>query len=209
LFVCLLKFSFLCKEIYFISRRQHWYLINIITLISNIFSEIFAYRTSDRIPKPAHNIINSLNKKMSPPRIKINFNRRGDLIGFPKIGKVLHCKKRLTIFPPLAGMSITKLSLAGNNLIFPALRESLVSDISAGDGKIAIHFLQCNDLGIHCTLLKGMSTRPGRSRGKLGGGGRGGIFLTSSESPTWGDNPIFQPDGTLKFPRWNVSTLFV
>ncbi len=27
----------------------------------------------------------------------------------------LHCQKRLRIFPPLAGMSLTKLSLAGNN----------------------------------------------------------------------------------------------
>ncbi len=42
----------------------------------------------------------------------------------------LHCKKRL------AGISLTKLSLAGNNLIFPA-RESLVSNIPPGDGKIA------------------------------------------------------------------------
>ncbi len=41
-------------------------------------------------------------------------------------------KKRLTIFLSLAGMSLTNLSLAG---IFPA-RESLVSDIPAGDGKI-------------------------------------------------------------------------
>ncbi len=31
-------------------------------------------------------------------------------------------------------MSLTKLSLAGNNVIFP--KESLVSDIPAGDGKI-------------------------------------------------------------------------
>ncbi len=31
----------------------------------------------------------------------------------------LHCKKRLAIFPSLAGMSLTTLSLAGNNLIIP------------------------------------------------------------------------------------------
>jgi hypothetical protein len=43
---------------------------------------------------------------------------------------MLHCKKRLPIFPSPAGMSPTKLSLAGN------IRESLVSDIPAGDGKI-------------------------------------------------------------------------
>jgi hypothetical protein len=36
----------------------------------------------------------------------------------------LHCKKRFTkIFPSPAGMSLTKLSLAGNNLIIPDRRE--------------------------------------------------------------------------------------
>ncbi len=32
---------------------------------------------------------------------------------------VLHCKKRLVIFPSPAGMSLTKFSLAGNNLNIP------------------------------------------------------------------------------------------
>jgi hypothetical protein len=41
----------------------------------------------------------------------------------------LHCKKRLSFFPSPAGMSLTKLSQAGNNLII------LVSDNLAGDGK--------------------------------------------------------------------------
>jgi hypothetical protein len=30
---------------------------------------------------------------------------------------LLHCEKKFTIFPSPAGMSLTKLSLAGNNLI--------------------------------------------------------------------------------------------
>jgi hypothetical protein len=42
---------------------------------------------------------------------------------------VLHCKKRLSVFPSLAGMSLTKLSLAGKNL---TARESLVIDNPAG-----------------------------------------------------------------------------
>jgi hypothetical protein len=42
-------------------------------------------------------------------------------------------KKRLAIFPSPAGMSLTKLSLAGNYLIIP---ESVVGDIPAGDGKM-------------------------------------------------------------------------
>jgi hypothetical protein len=51
------------------------------------------------------------------------------------------------IFPSTAGMSLTKLSLGGNNYViyelFPA-RESLVRDILAGDGKIVNLFLQCS-----------------------------------------------------------------
>jgi hypothetical protein len=49
-------------------------------------------------------------------------------------------KKRLAIFPSPVGMSLTKLTLAGN--LFHT-RESLVVDIPAGDGKIANLFLQC------------------------------------------------------------------
>jgi hypothetical protein len=59
---------------------------------------------------------------------------------------LVHCKKGLAISPSSpAGMSLTKLFLGGNNdviyKLFPA-RESLVSDIPAGDGKIANLFLQ-------------------------------------------------------------------
>ncbi len=56
----------------------------------------------------------------------------------------VHWKKRLTIFPSLPRMSLTKLSLAGKNSITPVpTRESLVSDIPAGDGRTANLFLQC------------------------------------------------------------------
>jgi hypothetical protein len=37
--------------------------------------------------------------------------------------QILHCKKMLAIFPSPAGMSLTKLSLGGKNLIFPAQGE--------------------------------------------------------------------------------------
>jgi hypothetical protein len=60
----------------------------------------------------------------------------------------IHCKKRFAIFPSLARMSLTKLSLAGNNLVIPV--QSLVSDIPAGDGKIYNLFLQCT---ASCPLL--------------------------------------------------------
>ncbi len=60
--------------------------------------------------------------------------------------RYLHCKKSFSIFPSLAGMSLTKLSLGGNNYVIYKLfppRESLVSDIPAGDGNIEKLFLQC------------------------------------------------------------------
>jgi hypothetical protein len=44
----------------------------------------------------------------------------------------MHCKKRLAVFPSPAEMSLTILSLAGN---YSWPRESLVSDITAEDGK--------------------------------------------------------------------------
>jgi hypothetical protein len=57
-----------------------------------------------------------------------------------------HCKKSFSIFPSPSRMSLTKLSLGGNYDVIYKLflpRESLVSDIPAGDGKIDILFLQC------------------------------------------------------------------
>jgi len=36
---------------------------------------------------------------------------------------MLHCKKRLTVFPSPAGISLTKLPLARNNLIIPGQGE--------------------------------------------------------------------------------------
>jgi|688.fasta_scaffold909391_1 hypothetical protein len=37
--------------------------------------------------------------------------------------QTIHCKKRLSFFPYPAGMSLAKLSLAGNNLIIPGKGE--------------------------------------------------------------------------------------
>ncbi len=59
---------------------------------------------------------------------------------------VVHHKKSFSIFLSPAGMSFTKLSLGGNNLnmtsLFPP-RESMQSDIPAGDGNIEKLFLRC------------------------------------------------------------------
>jgi hypothetical protein len=57
--------------------------------------------------------------------------------------KPIHCKKCLTIFQSSADMSLTKLSLAGNNLIIPNQGEFGYSDIPAGDGNFADNFGQC------------------------------------------------------------------
>ncbi len=61
-------------------------------------------------------------------------------------GSNLHRKINFLIFPSLAWMSLTKLSLGGNNdVIYKLLppRESLVSDIPAGDGDIKKLVLRC------------------------------------------------------------------
>ncbi len=50
--------------------------------------------------------------------------------------------KKVSNFPTPAGMSLTILSLAGNNQIIPA-RESLVSNIPAGDGKTLNLIIPC------------------------------------------------------------------
>ncbi len=52
-------------------------------------------------------------------------------------------KKRSAVFPSQVGMSLTKLSLAGNNLIIPGQEELVSEKILAGDGKTANLFLQC------------------------------------------------------------------
>ncbi len=56
-----------------------------------------------------------------------------------KLLEHLHCKKRFAVFPSPDGMSLTKLPLAWNNLLFQA-SGSLVSDIPAEDGKISTFF---------------------------------------------------------------------
>jgi hypothetical protein len=67
------------------------------------------------------------------PRLSHQRNMYGTFPGMVRLSP-LHCKKRLPIFPRPGWMSPNKLSLAG---------KSLVSDIMAGDGKIANHLLQC------------------------------------------------------------------
>jgi hypothetical protein len=58
---------------------------------------------------------------------------------------ILHCKKRLAIFLSPAGMSLTDSLWSGGSQLFP-VRESLDSDIPAGDGNLANLVLQCRKL---------------------------------------------------------------
>jgi hypothetical protein len=76
------------------------------------------------------------------------------------LNHVIHRKKGFSIFPSPAGMSLTKLSLGMNNLYMTSLfppRESLVSDILAGDGNIEKLFLRC--IRHACTFLSSERSR--------------------------------------------------
>jgi hypothetical protein len=84
---------------------------------------------------------------------------------------VVHCKKWLSIFPSPAGMSLTKLFLAG----FPA-RESLVSDILAGEGKMDNLFYSVVKTVAYRAIIfnRNMTTQPLRRSHLLNGQARAG-----------------------------------
>jgi hypothetical protein len=63
----------------------------------------------------------------------------------------LHRKKKVPEFPVPSRDVTTKLSLGGNNDAVTEIflsRESLVSDIPAGDGKLVNLFLRCMNLRV-------------------------------------------------------------
>jgi hypothetical protein len=79
------------------------------------------------------------NDQRNSAALKENFPKKSNL-------RIIHRKKSFSIFPSPAGMSLTKHSLGGNyDVIYKLflLRESLVNDIPAGDGKIEKLFLRC------------------------------------------------------------------
>jgi hypothetical protein len=59
--------------------------------------------------------------------VEVNVNRSCSNI------RNVHCKKRFAIFPTPAGISLTKLSLAGNNLIIP--NQGRVCSVTSRMGK--------------------------------------------------------------------------
>jgi hypothetical protein len=58
-----------------------------------------------------------ITKEINSPRIVIFMEAIGHAV------RITHCKKRLSIFPSPGEMSLTKLSLAGNNKNFPGQGE--------------------------------------------------------------------------------------
>ncbi len=64
-----------------------------------------------------------------------------------RINTVLHCKKR-SVFPSLAGMSLTKLSLAGNNLISSTSTSTYAFFMKDYYACSLIHVRNCNN---YCT----------------------------------------------------------
>jgi hypothetical protein len=68
-----------------------------------------------------------------------------------KIFDTSHCKKRLSFIPPPVGMSLTKLSLAGNNLMIPGKRVWLVTS-RLGTGK-SVTFFTVHDMKLPYKLL--------------------------------------------------------
>jgi hypothetical protein len=77
----------------------------------------------------------------------IPLSSRSNLVQWYLYIHLIHHKKSFSIFPSPAGMSLTKLFLGGNNLYMTSLfppKESLVSDIPAGDGNIEKLFLRCD-----------------------------------------------------------------
>jgi hypothetical protein len=52
----------------------------------------------------------------------------------------IHCKKRLSVFPSPAGISLTNLSLARNNLIIPGQGEVGIVTSRLGTGKSLTFF---------------------------------------------------------------------
>jgi hypothetical protein len=68
----------------------------------------------------------------------------------------IHCKKGLSIFLSPAGVSLTKLSMAGNN--YSGQGEFGKCDIPAVDGKTANLFLQC--MFSPFSFIRGLSWPP-------------------------------------------------
>jgi hypothetical protein len=91
---------------------------------------------------PRHLVVNLEPVYIRPPTLSSRINQ-------PKWKTPPHCKKKVSGFPvPRREMSLNKLSLAGIFEFFPA-RESLISDIQAGDGKTDNFFYSA--LPLFCT----------------------------------------------------------
>ncbi len=83
----------------------------------------------------------------------------------------IHCKKRLAVFP-VHSRDVTNQTLPGREYLnYSPARESLVSDIPAGDGKTANLFLQCIDIYAYARAWEHLTGAGGGGGVGMGGGG--------------------------------------
>jgi hypothetical protein len=80
----------------------------------------------------------AVEKNMSP---EVSRDSLLYLVCWSRGEQIFYTVKKAIDFPVPAGMSLIKLSMAGNTLIIPGQR-GWVSDMPAGDGKISNLFLQ-------------------------------------------------------------------
>ncbi len=82
-------------------------------LVQSCYGEMYAVQLYSCCSRP-HRL-----DSPSPLKHQKVGNKGQNIQGGEKPFPQIHCKKRLAIFPSPTGMSRTKLSLAGNNLIIP------------------------------------------------------------------------------------------
>jgi hypothetical protein len=66
---------------------------------------------------------NTIHCKDTGPKIGTTYSQKGNCAASVLISTFIHCKKESAVFPSPAGMSLIKLFLGGNNLIFPVQGE--------------------------------------------------------------------------------------
>ncbi len=91
-------------------------------------------RTFQKRPRTERNVYNTEGQRTSGQRDKLSgLEDEARLMAKSSIYRTIHCKKRLSIFQSPAGMSLAKLSLAGNNLI-----NNLINNLSIpGPGRVS------------------------------------------------------------------------
>jgi hypothetical protein len=87
--------------------------------------------------------------------LSLFFFNLGRSLGESYLSIAVHCKKRLAIFPSPAGMSLTKLSLAGNNYSRLGRVWLVTSRLGTGTSRTFFYSVLCNILFHFCTYYSG------------------------------------------------------